>query len=657
MRSLKHSGKRNRITALAIALTALLFTAVFTGILSLIKSDMAFRESMHWASAEAALMQNISLETIFGIAALLAVILITGYLIIYSIFQISVSQDIRYYGLLKTIGVTQRQLKRVIRLQAVRMWLVGTPVGLILGFILGALISPVMIQSINQNITTREVSFSPLIFLLAALFTLITVLISCLSPARKAASVSPVEAVRYTEGETKKSSRRTHRGGPVQMAAANLSRSRGKTAVVLISLSLAVVLLNLLFIWVTSFDDARYIKDTCAADFVIGDAAYFTGDAENAQSLSDSLVEGIEGDVKMASSGSAYILPSDCQAFSWMDEDARDALYDSFGATDDELEEADTHSPKENGRIGNEALIEAFDDDVFQKLTVIKGDLGPVLQPNSHAVALVVQTDDDGVPLDLDTVPAIGSTLDVTYARYTGDGEVPYDVKGGRNVSYQVAAYVSIPSQLGLRYEEAAYQLVMPTDTFMEDSVEKPSRLFYMFDAADRKDQTKAEGLLKSLVQKNSSLSYESKTTILAQFAAYRNMYAFIGGLLCLVVAAIGILNFFNVIMTGILSRKREFAILEAVGMTRKQLRHMLVMEGTFYTAGAGIISAVLSIVLYPFAIGALTRLFWFSSPHFSFRPVFLAIPVYILMGWLIPQAVYGSSVKESIVDRIRELE
>lgn len=334
---------------------------------------------------------------------------------------------------------------------------------------------------------------------------------------------------------------------------------------------------------------------------------------------------------------------------------ARDALYDSFGATDDELEEADTHSPKENGRIGNDALIETFDEDVFQKLTVIKGDLTPVLQPRSHAVAMVVQTD-DGVPLNLDTVPAIGSTLDVTYARYTGEGEVPYDVKGGRNVSYQVAAYVSIPSQLGLRYEEAAYQLVMTTDTFMEDCVEKPSRLFYTFDTADRKNQTKAEGILKSLVQKDSSLSYESKTTILAQFAAYRNMYAFIGGLLCLVVAAIGILNFFNVIMTGILSRKREFAILEAVGMTTKQLRHMLVMEGTFYTAGAGIISAVLSIVLYPFAIGALTRLFWFSSPHFSLLPVFITIPVYILMGQMIPQAVYGSSVKESIVDRIREL-
>ena len=208
LRSLKRAGRRNRIAVFGIALTALLFTAIFTGILSIVKSDAAFRERMHWASAEVNFLQSLDLTAVLGISLLLGIVLIAGYLIIYNIFQMSVSQDIRYYGLLKTIGVTQRQLKRMIRQQATRMWLIGTPVGLAAGFILGAFLSPEMIRSVSEQITTREVSFSPLIFLFSALFTFVTVQISCMKPAKMAASVSPVEAVRYTERQTKGSLRR-----------------------------------------------------------------------------------------------------------------------------------------------------------------------------------------------------------------------------------------------------------------------------------------------------------------------------------------------------------------------------------------------------------------------------------------------------------------
>lgn len=57
---------------------------------------------------------------IIGIGAALLLILVTGYLIIYNIFQISVIRDIRYYGLLKTIGTTGRQIKKILRRQASR---------------------------------------------------------------------------------------------------------------------------------------------------------------------------------------------------------------------------------------------------------------------------------------------------------------------------------------------------------------------------------------------------------------------------------------------------------------------------------------------------------------------------------------------------------
>ena len=61
-------------------------------------------------------------------------ILLTGYLIIYNVFQISVAGDIRFYGLLKTIGTTPRQLKRIIRIQALSLSAAGIPLGLLLGW-------------------------------------------------------------------------------------------------------------------------------------------------------------------------------------------------------------------------------------------------------------------------------------------------------------------------------------------------------------------------------------------------------------------------------------------------------------------------------------------------------------------------------------------
>ena len=70
---------------------------------------------------------------VIAIAAMLLLIIFTGYLIIYNVFQISVTNDIRFYGLLKTIGTTPRQLRRIIRQQALTLSLAGIPLGLVRG--------------------------------------------------------------------------------------------------------------------------------------------------------------------------------------------------------------------------------------------------------------------------------------------------------------------------------------------------------------------------------------------------------------------------------------------------------------------------------------------------------------------------------------------
>ena len=99
-----------------------------------------------------------------------------------------------------------------------------------------------------------------------------------------AAKVSPIEAVRYTEGAGRKSRRPSgkrlaHQGtggsSLLAMAWANLGRSRGKTAVTITSLSLAVVLLTVTVNFTNGFDMDKYVSNFTASDFIVANAGKF----------------------------------------------------------------------------------------------------------------------------------------------------------------------------------------------------------------------------------------------------------------------------------------------------------------------------------------------------------------------------------------------
>jgi putative ABC transport system permease protein len=134
----------------------------------------------------------------FAIVVLvLALILFSGYLIIYSIFLISVNADIHFYGLLKTIGMTGKQIRKIIRRQALILSAMGIPIGLLLGYFTGIGLSPFILKSFF-DIGGIYANINPVIFLFAAAFSMLTVFIGCRKPGKIAARVSPVEAVKYS---------------------------------------------------------------------------------------------------------------------------------------------------------------------------------------------------------------------------------------------------------------------------------------------------------------------------------------------------------------------------------------------------------------------------------------------------------------------------
>lgn len=214
-----------------------------------------------------------------AVAAGILLIGFTGYLIIYNIFQISVVRDIRYYGLLKTIGTTGKQIKKIIRRQALFLGLIGIPAGMVLGYFTGKAVIPLIFVISDSNAGNVDTAvFHPLIFVGAAIFSMITIWISTGKPARTAAKVSPVEAVRYTEGGgEKKKQKKSSDGGKIwKMAFSNLGRNSRKYILVVVSLSLSVVLLNSVFTLTRSFDLDTYLKKFVSYDFQIANAQYMS---------------------------------------------------------------------------------------------------------------------------------------------------------------------------------------------------------------------------------------------------------------------------------------------------------------------------------------------------------------------------------------------
>ena len=627
------------------------------------------RIGVNWGYTSSQLGESMDATTLIAILTFLALVIFTGYLIIYNIFQISVTGDIRFYGLLKTIGVTPRQLKRIIRQQALFLCIVGIPAGLLLGYGVGATLTPVVMARTTFGAGVSTVSTSPLIFFASALFALITVLLSCSRPGKIASKVSPVEATKYTETVKSKKKKRTTRGAKIhQMAFANLGRNKRKTVLVVISLSLSVVLLNILVTFTGGFDMEKYLAKQTCADFVVSTTDYFRY-SHSGSFIAREQIAQIEANISPSLSGCGYKLTG-YVPYGWMSE--KHWLQDMMHYTSEE--NAKTLLEQKNRRgdlVSQSALIEGLDDSLFDKLTVVEGDISPLFQDGTNAIAVVVSTDDYGNVSNLDYYPPIGSVQTITYIdegyyidsrngnlcdENTPTEYMQFQLSESHDVDYTVCAYVTVPHSMSFRYYTTGYSFVLPIEKLNHDSRQESIPMFYLFDTPDDISEASAENYLADLTANDlSELMYESKATLRAEFENFQNMFLLLGGLLCAIIGLVGVLNFFNAMMTGILSRRREFAVLQAVGMTNRQLKTMLIYEGLFYAMSSVSAAFILSLAVGPLAGKMLGSMFWFFEYRFTILPVLLTIPVFLLLGWLIPCMMYDNAAKCSVVEQLRD--
>ena len=599
---------------------------------------------------------------------LLLVVLLGGYLVIYNIFQISVSNDIRFYGLLKTIGTTPGQIRGIVRGQAFTLSLGGIPAGLALGWLLGAWISP-MLQNLGYG-RISEISADGRIFVFATLFTLFTVFLSCSKPGRLAGKVSPVEAVRYTDGARglRKKKRHVKGGGtPFGMAAANLGRNRKKTLLTVLSLALAAVLFQTVFALGGGFDMDKFLRRFVVSDFVVGDAGYLSrGYADG--SLTQRDVEAIVSTGYVAEGGITWqelrvsaAVPESYYRYHWS------GIYEeeTLGKRMERLRQPDGGYSQPIQLYG----LEAFP---MEQLTVLEGSLEALADPSGHAVAAVCQTDDYGQPIPGSHYAALGDSVTVRYeedwcTRAWEDGreltaeEVEVMNPDGyylsaeryRTVTYTVAALVTMPEPMTSRYYSGA-GFVLAADVLKRDG-NAPFCLNYLCDGKEGKGEALADFLAQYTGRTAPDLDYEGKEDYYQAFSGIRNTVLVMGGVLSGLLAMVGALNFLNGELTSILARRKELAVLQAVGMTGGQLKRMLGAEGMLHALLAGTLSLVLGLAAGGVLDIALGRTLWFFTFRLNLWPVLGLALAYLALGAAIPLAVYHFAAKETAVERLRQ--
>lgn len=594
-------------------------------------------QGANWAYATV----NVDAQMLAFMIAFLLLVGISGYLIIYNVFYLSVSKDIRFYGLLKTIGTTGKQLKRIVRRQAFSLCLWGIPLGLLCGYGCGRLIMPAVMVGTNMK-DTYSISASPLIFIGSAVFALLTVWISCIRPSRLAAKVSPVEAVRYTgaESKSKRKVKKSTTVTPRSMAFANLSRDKKKTILVVLSLSLSLILLNGTYTIVRGFDMEKFLENTVVTDYLVTDASVLNTNStrDNFEGVTPTVMESIKALPGLECMGSTY-------------------MHESSHTLTDKAKQNALAIIEEN----EELLPKPYCNQDVQMLTekgIIYSNIYGASKSLFNKLELAEDTALDAEQfLSGNYVIATAFFEDGTDRYYDVGDKVTIDFDNGNTKEYEVIAIGDIPRALGPRYGNYIdVNFALPEQEYLKQ-IGDTQPLCTAFNIDDEHLADTETWIHNYCENVEPTLDYESRDIYVQEFHNAEMMFTVVGGVLSFILGLIGILNFVNAEITSIIARRQELAMLQSVGMTGKQLRKMLVSEGLIYAGTTILFTVTLGSVLSYLAVEGIAHDIWFFTYHFTLTPVLICIPLLLAVAVLVPAAAHNSFVKQSVVERLREAE
>ena len=629
-------------------------------------------------------------KALFTVAAVVALIIIlTSVYCIKNSFNISITEKIRQYGMLASVGATRRQIKSSVKTEAAMLGVVGIPVGTMSG-ILASLILVKVVNALSAGWLNFALSFHTSLpaLILAVILSIATIYFSATGSARRAAKVTPLEAIRNTkEIKIKSSKLKTPAiigriwgiGGVISYK--NIKRNNKKYRTTVTS----IVICSVTFIVISYFMSMAFSvvgMSYASVDYNIGINMSCKKELD-IEKLSE-LLSGIEG-AKDYLVGAGYYFDVDkpeytkeygeyCGQLYDDSEDVsqeflitvlNDKSYDKY-ASDAGIKNADTgailvnkgtfdvYNEKSSKYVKEEMELYKYKagdtiecgynvyDDASSDDNAAEGDTESSTDDNNAVEGDTESgTEDNSGYVDEETINnGVRKTVDVTIAGVTD--KVPIGYKGYGNTTLLFMNQKGFESLWAdgksneLKPGHASYSAYVVAenadeyqDTFEKETEENPEYSQISFYVSNMDKQMRDE---KSLF------------TLLGVFA-----YGLI-----VVIALIGITNIINTLSTGMELRSREFATLRSIGMTDKQFAGMVRLESVFISVKALVIGVPLGILISYLLCVMMNRMDDAIIYEPPYKAIILCIVVVIMLIYAIMKLSMTKLRHNNIIETIK---
>ncbi|MDU2025473.1 MAG: ABC transporter permease, partial [Finegoldia magna] len=558
-------------------------------------------------------------KTFLPFLAFLILVMVAGYLIINNIFKISVNEDIKLLGLLKTIGMTKPQIKKLVHLESLAVALPAIIVGDIVGISIGKVILNKIFAN-NEMLTDVKLSLMViiLIILFSTAFTLLTVFLSVMRPARYAAKVSPIDASRYNETTIKKkyNSDNISLG---KLARRQVFSNKFRFISIVLSISLSAVILNSVLTYTGNIDLEKGISDVITTDYNIASPKYFRYMyLGNEEGIDKKFIDEIENYKGFKSGGALYYYGYEYD-------------YPDIKIEDNKV------AP----------ILLGIDDYLINKQKFIDGEFDKDKWQTGNYIII-------GEYANKKSAFKAGDKIKINVKNKVKEvqvmGKVEYNFSNGLRYFPVIKEDINDESSptLGLEY------IYMNPNEYNKLTGDE-SIMSYGFDVEDREKEN-FDKLLKTF-ENEPDFSYDSRDLQIKSTMEFKNLIEFSGYSLTIVLFLISVLNFINVIATEILRNMVNLSILEAIGMTKKNIKKYLVKKNLIYSLCGLVFSFIIMLLVDKFILMDFMEQTKWTSYKFVITPLILVNLVNIIIGIIFTGRFYEKHSQNSLVDRIRSLE
>lgn len=485
------------------------------------------------------------------------------------------------YGMLSSIGTTKKQIKKSVYFEGFILGLIGIPIGILSGvfaiYILVNVVNYILKDYISKG-TLLTYSMSWIAIAISAFVSIITIWLSCKKSAKKASKVSPIEAIRNSEDVKLKAKKvkcpkiitKIFKTGG-EIAYKNLKRSKKKYRTTVISIIVSIVI----FISISSFIQYGFkMSEAYYTEMNYNYMVFMQENEDNKEELKKYKI--LEDISKLPDAGEYSINKSNVLTMN-MDEKHKAEL------TEYGKEIKERFYNEENGVRIDEINIISLSKEAYERYV---SKLGGDYEKYKNGAILIdknINTNNDGKKIQ-------GNIY--TWKK----GDIITGKINDTQCNIEILAKTEeIPAGVNILYNPDAFIIV--SEDFINKVGYKSIALY-----SNSNDAYKLDEEIKQYKQENNITDNTIQTFNMEESARAENaivlvisifLYGFIG-----VITLIGITNIFNTITTNMNLRKKEFAMLKSIGMTKKEFNRMIRLESIFYGLKSLIIGIPIGIIL-----------------------------------------------------------